>query len=428
MEVSTTTIRLTVTMCCAVSKFVMNEWCSIEEVYAAYLDCKKRKSKSTSYTRFAANEAANIYSLWEDLNNRTYTIGRSDAFCVTRPKVREVFAAQFRDRIVHHLLMLRLLQYFEGVFIEDTYNCRKNKGTDYGICRIAGYMQSNPDKWVLKCDIKHFFMNINKQLLADRLDEFIRGVYKREDIDEVIALVRQIVMHRPELNCIRKGDLELWDVLPKGKSLFKSDGNHGLAIGNLTSQIFANFYLTPLDDWLGNMDEIKYGRYVDDFVLIGDRDVLLELLPKIRDKLKTIGLTLHPDKIYLQPIRHGMTFLGSVIKHDRLYAGNRTVSNAYEVARGYDRVKNKEEYIEKFAQRYNSYMGYLIYKKSYAIRWDIWNEVADEAKQYVYMTNGLAVMKVRNRYKEQNKLIECYGKKHRKQKRIRRDSSCIYPQ
>jgi hypothetical protein len=117
-----------------------------------------------------------------------------------------------------------------------------------------------------------------------------------------------------------------------------------------------------------------------------------------------------------------------MIKHDRLYAGNRTVGNAYEVARGYDRVKNKEEYIEKFAQRYNSYMGYLIHKKSYAIRWDIWNEVADEAKQYVYMTNGLAVMKVRNRYKERNKLIECYGKKHRKQKRIRRDNSCIYPQ
>ena len=406
----------------------MNEWCSIEEVYAAYLDCKKRKSKSTSYTRFAANEAANIYSLWEDLNNRTYTIGRSDAFCVTRPKVREVFAAQFRDRIVHHLLMLRLLQYFEEAFIEDTYNCRKNKGTDYGICRIARYMQNNSDKWVLKCDIKHFFMNIDKQLLANRLEVFIRGIYRRDDIDDVVALVKQIVVHRPELNCIRKGDLGLWEVLPKGKSLFKSDGSHGLAIGNLTSQIFANYYLTPLDNWLGNMDGVEYGRYVDDFVLVSERERLLELIPEIRERLLGLGLTLHPDKIHLQPVRHGIKFLGSVIKHDRLYAGNRTVSNAYELARGYDRVKDKEGSIEKFAQRYNSYMGYLIHKKSYAIRWDIWNEVPEEVKQYVYMTNGLEVMKVRNRYKERNKLIEYYGKKHRKQKRIRRDGSCIYPQ
>jgi hypothetical protein len=102
------------------------------------------------------------------------------------------------------------------------------------------------------------------------------------------------------------------------------------------------------------------------------------------------------------------------------------ISIAYDFPE--QRVKHKEDNIEKFAQRYNSYMGYLIHKKSYAIRWDIWNEVADEAKQYVYMTNGLAVMKVRNRYKERNKLIECYGKKHRKQKRVCRDSSCIYPQ
>lgn len=271
-------------------------------------------------------------------------------------------------------------------------------------------------------------MLINKQLLADRLEVFIRGIYRRDDVDDVVALVKQVVMHRPELNCIRKGDLGLWEVLLKGKSLFKSDGNHGLAIGNLTSQIFANYYLTPLDDWLGNMEEVDYGRYVDDFVLIGERERLLKLIPEIRDRLMLLGLTLHPDKIYLQPVRHGIKFLGSVIKYDRLYAGNRTVSNAYELARGYDGVKDKEGNIEKFAQRYNSYMGYLIHKKSYAIRWDIWNEVPEEVKQYVYMTNGLAVMKVRDRYKERNKLIECYGKKHRKQKRIRRDSSCIYPQ
>lgn len=38
----------------------------------------------------------------------TYEIGRSIAFIVTKPKKREVFAADFRDRVVHHLVMLRL--------------------------------------------------------------------------------------------------------------------------------------------------------------------------------------------------------------------------------------------------------------------------------------------------------------------------------
>lgn len=72
---------------------MINAWCSIADVYEAYIDCKKRKSKSTQYAQFAANEAANIYDLWKELNERTYEIGASDAFCVTRPKVREVFAA-----------------------------------------------------------------------------------------------------------------------------------------------------------------------------------------------------------------------------------------------------------------------------------------------------------------------------------------------
>ena len=204
------------------TKFIMNEWCSIEDVYAAYLDCKKRKSKSTSYARFAANEAANIYDLWQDLNEHTYEIGKSDAFCVTRPKVREVFAAQFRDRIVHHLVMLRMLPLFEKAFINDTYNCRKGKGTDYGIKRVAEFMKRHPNGWVLKCDLQCFFMNIDKNLLAEMVDAFVKTNYHASDTEEIANLCKQIILHRPEKKCIRKGDLGLWNMLPKGKSLLKS--------------------------------------------------------------------------------------------------------------------------------------------------------------------------------------------------------------
>ena len=413
------------------TKFIMNEWCSIEDVYAAYLDCKKRKSKSTSYARFAANEAANIYDLWQDLNEHTYEIGKSDAFCVTRPKVREVFAAQFRDRIVHHLVMMRLLPLFEDAFINDTYNCRKGKGTDYGIKRVAEFMKKHPNGWVLKCDLRCFFMSIDKNLLADMVDKFIKTNYHASDTEEIANLCRQIILHRPELKCIRKGDLGLWNILSKGKSLFGSDGNHGLAIGNLTSQIFANYYLLPLDEWLANIDGVDYGRYVDDFILVADeKDILLALLPEIRIFLKErLGLVLHPYKIYLQPVRHGVKFLGSVIKGSRLYAGNRTVGNATEVAREYNNMSDKEKYIEKFVQRYNSYMGYLIHRNTYAIRWTIWNILSDEVKKYIYLTN-MRVMHVRNQYKERVKYLNLYnrhGKKHNAKRRMGRSGTCLYP-
>lgn len=393
----------------------MEEWCTIEDVYAAYLDCKKRKSGSTSYARFAANEAANIYDLWQDLNDKTYAIGRSDAFCVTRPKVREVFAAQFRDRIVHHLIMLRLLPLFERAFIEDTYNCRKGKGTDYGIKRVAEFMGRHPEGWVMKCDIRCFFMNINKPRLAEMLEAFIRENYTGKDREEIIRLVRMIALHCPEKNCKRKGDLSLWDILPPGKSLFDNGEDYGMAIGNLTSQIFANYYMSSLDEWLSGVENIEYGRYVDDFVLVSDmKEILLRLLPETRVFLKEkSGLALHPDKIYLQPVRHGVKYLGSVIKQGRLYAGNRTVGNAMSLVREYNRIDNKEKHIEKFAQRYNSYMGYLRHRQSYAIRRKIWDAVGDSVKRYVYMTNGLAVMRVRERYKTKTNLKKRYrhGKK-----------------
>lgn len=138
------------------TNIIIKEWCTLNDLYEAYRDCKKRKSSSTSYARFAANEAFNLYDLWVELNNHTYKIGRSDAFCVTRPKIREVFAAQFRDRIVHHLVMLRLIPLFESEFINDTYNCRVGKGTDYGITRVKQFMDIHKNGWILKCDLRSF--------------------------------------------------------------------------------------------------------------------------------------------------------------------------------------------------------------------------------------------------------------------------------
>ena len=411
------------------TKFMKDAWCSIEDVYNAYLDCKKRKSKSTQYAQFAANEAANIYDLWKELNDRTYEIGASDAFCVTRPKVREVFAAQFRDRIVHHLVMLRLLPIFEEAFINDTYNCRVGKGTDYGIRRVAQFMQEHTDGWVLKCDIRCFFMNIQKEKLANMLAQFVGDNYNGADKEPIQWLVRMITLHRPEKRCIRKGNLKLWDVLPKGKSLFDTGGKTGLAIGNLTSQIFANYYMLPLDNWLAHIDGVCYGRYVDDFIIVaGERDVLKSLLPQIRVFLRErLEIELHPDKVYLQPVRHGVTFLGSVVKQGRIYAGNRTVGNVTNLIRDYARVEDKERYIEKFCARYNSYMGYLIHRNTYAIRWRLWNMVDEETKRYVYMSGNLAVMQVRNEYKIRNKLIKLYshGKKNFHARRIHGDKSGV---
>lgn len=404
------------------TNIIVGVWCTLNDLYEAYRDCKKRKSSSTSYARFAANEAFNLYDLWVELNNHTYKIGRSDAFCVTRPKIREVFAAQFRDRIVHHLVMLRLIPLFESEFINDTYNCRVGKGTDYGITRVKQFMDIHKNGWILKCDLRSFFMSIEKERLLLKVKNFIHDKYLGDDKDEIIKLVELIILNCPENNCKRKGNINLWDLLDYTKTLFKSDGKHGQAIGNLTSQIFANYYLNDFDKLISNIPNIEYGRYVDDFVIVSDdKNILLNLIPKIRKYLKdNLGITLHKNKIYLQPVRHGVTFLGSAIKNGRIYAGNMTVGNLHNLVLKYNKIDNIELHLEEFVQRYNSYMGYLIHRYSYKIRVNVWNLICDDIKKYVYITNNYSVLKVRNEFKLKNKLINyySYGKKHYQKERI----------
>lgn len=403
----------------------MEEWCSLEEVYDAYLDCRKRKRTSRSCSRFERNEMCNIYKLWKELNDGSYEIGYSNAFCVTRPKTREVFAAEFKDRIVHHLLIRRTIHLFETHFIYDTYNCRKGKGTDFGVRRMQAFAKEYKDGRVMICDLKGFFMSINKPLLADMMESFLRERYKKADIEKIVWLMRMIILHNPQDKCRKKGNLQLWDKLDKNKSLFTNDPDCGQAIGNLTSQINANFYLSALDFILQG----AYGRYVDDFVMFSNsKQELLDKIPMVRRFLKEeLYIELHPRKLYLQEVRKGFRFVGSVIKGGRIYAGRRTIGNATTMILYHNKLKDKERCLERFVQRYNSYMGYLVHRQSYAIRWKLWNLVSEEYKQYVYMTSGLAVMKIRNKYKPKTIILKNYGNKHRKEKRIRRDSACIYP-
>lgn len=107
-----------------------------EDMLAAYFDCRRSKRGKDSTLRFELDFERSCKDLVDDINDRKYVIGSSIAFIVTRPKIREVFAADFRDRVVHHWLIGKLNPLFERVFIEDTYNCRKGKGTHYGVCRL----------------------------------------------------------------------------------------------------------------------------------------------------------------------------------------------------------------------------------------------------------------------------------------------------
>ena len=108
----------------------------LEDFFKAYYDCRKHKRSTFNALQFEINYEENLVQLYQEVNSKTYKIGKSICFLIKRPKLREVFAADFRDRIIHHVIMQRLEPLFENDFIEDTYNCRKGKGVLYGVKRV----------------------------------------------------------------------------------------------------------------------------------------------------------------------------------------------------------------------------------------------------------------------------------------------------
>lgn len=295
------------------------EYVSFDQIYHSYKDCRRHKRNKYSAVQFEMDLHESLVKLWEDLNNGTYEIGKSIAFVVTKPKYREVFAADFRDRIVHHLLIRRLEPLFEKYFDGSAYACRKGKGTLYGVRDIESKIREvtenyTKEAWILKIDIRSFFMSINKEVLSRNLEKFMREKCSDwKDLEWWIKLAKQIIDNRPEQNCEKHGDLTLWNYLPKNKSLFYSNGR-GLPIGNLSSQFFANFYLTLFDRFLHSLG-LTFGRYADDTIIVGrDKKQLLGAIPKIREFLKnSLSLDLHPDKVYFQPANHGVIAFGTVI-------------------------------------------------------------------------------------------------------------------
>lgn len=385
---------------------IEHEYVTLEDVYAAYYDCRRHKSSTHGYMEYSLNYIANNYRLYVELNSGTYRIGKSKAFCVTRPKLREVFCAAFRDRIVHHLLALKFGNILDGELTDRAYACRKGKGTDYGIDDVRAQIERVTDgykreAWILKCDLQGFFMSIDRRLLYNLLERTIRERYNGDDIEWWLWLWKLVVLHDPTKNCVKVGDLTLWNRLPKNKSLFTCGEGKGLPIGNLPSQLLANLLLADFDreviDRLGSNG--GYGRYVDDFVAIHpDRRLLHTILQWARGHLHTeLGLTLHPRKISLQRASSGVRFTGVMIRPGRLLANSRTVEHLYQAIDEFGIKENPQgEGLTRYVNRINSLFGLFTHRNTYNIRHKAWRMMP--YKDRVYCVN-MTKLKINSKYK-----------------------------
>ena len=186
----------------------------------AFEDCCRHKKSSNQCTLYRL-KAVDLVTLAAEVRHFGYKPTTSVTFVVTFPKLREIFAANFRDRIVQHWIVVRIEPLLEQRFIADgdvSYNCRKGYGTLAATAKLRSFIEDVSRGYKLRAyigryDIHSFFMSIDVKVLWLQLEPFIREHYHGSDIETLLYLLKETIFHRPQDNCVRKGDISLWQYL-----------------------------------------------------------------------------------------------------------------------------------------------------------------------------------------------------------------------
>jgi len=380
-------------------------------LYRAYLDCRRTKRKTVNALKFEIDLERNLQLLLAELKSGKYQPGRSICFVVTNPVPREIFAAEFKDRIVHHLLIREILSIGERNFIFDSYACRKNKGTHQAINRLKKFIRqitSNGNKNVFyaQLDVKGFFMAIDQRILYHLTKKLVnkqkRSQHWKQD---VLWLAKNIIFHNPAENYITKGDSALFNLIPTYKSLRCQPKGRGLPIGNYTSQFFANLYLNELDQFIKRELKCKYYiRYVDDLILLDvDKEKLKYLRNKINNFLiKKLGLELNVNKIRIQSLAKGIDFLGYFIKPDYVLVRQKVIkrlkNNLFKINFTNFKFLKKQMFLKRNLAMINSYYGHFNHAQSFNLRKNIYNSYLAELRSVFSPKKGFNCLKMNNKY------------------------------
>lgn len=403
----------------------------IESVWMAYHDCLRGKMTSTQALAYMQKAEYDIPQLAYELWTGEYKPGTSTCFLVRYPKWREVFAANFRDRIIHHWICLRLEPLFEHRFRSQgdlSFNCRKNYGTEKAVEHLSQVMRSvsgnyhNP-AWVFRGDIVGFFMSIDKDLLWYLLERFIKRWRHRIEVqgkenpagninmywDILLRAAKVVVMHHPEKDCVLNSDAYLWEEhMAANKSLFTSPT--GEPIGNLTTQLFANFLMSFFVAYVKFLFRRKnwgMAQFVDDFAIVcDDLPFLVRSVPLLSAFLLKLRLTMHKDKRYLQHVSHGILFVGTFIKPGRLYLSGRTLARFEERCEGYGRKLDEEEcdviQLQRIEQVLNSYFGFCTRRQTYGYRSALVERLGTNFWKYFYVNGSYHNIRLRRKYRMLN--------------------------
>lgn len=313
-----------------------NKIYNFNNLYEAYLKARKNKRYRLEVMTYTNSLEENLITLQNELIYGKYKIGNPRIFTIFIPKIREIKALPFRDRVLQHALNTVIEPYFERSFYNYSYACRKDKGTHKASLKVQEWLyiaeKNNKNLYCLKCDIKKFFNSVDLKILVEILSRKIKD-------KKVIWLIKQIL----------------------GKS------QKGMPIGSLTSQLFANIYLNELDKFVKHSLKMKYYiRYMDDFIIFSEsKSELHYILNEIENFLKTkLELELN-NKTRIHPVKTGVEFVGYIHFYNKIRirksSWKRFKKNLKTTKKSYDKnTINKETYNNTIS----SYYGHLKHTKN----------------------------------------------------------------
>jgi RNA-directed DNA polymerase len=336
-----------------------------ENLYLAWRKARKGKRGREGAAAFERVQEQELLVLQEELQNFTYTPGPYRNFYVHDPKKRLISAAPFRDRVVHHALYRVIEHIWESRFIYDTYANRVGKGTHRALDRAQEYLRKYG--FFLQCDLCQFFPSIDHEILRG---EFARRIQDRNLLrlcDTILASGVGVL----------EGEYEMaW--FP-GDDLLAAARPRGLPIGNLTSQFWANVYLSDFDHFVKR--ELKcpaYLRYVDDFVLFdNDPNRLKEWRKAIVEKLAALRLTLHDKRARTYASTTGLPFLGFRLYPEYRLVKRRKVNHFRRKLIGLvDEYGRGEIPLSRLDASVQGWINHVSYADSWGLRHSILRRVA----------------------------------------------------
>lgn len=326
----------------------VQEHVTSRDIVRAYRNCIRNKKTISGNFTFGSSLLRNLAKLKHDLNSGSCKPSRSYMFVVTWPKPREVWVSCFRDRVVNHLIALRIIPILEPKLHPGNAACVKGRGTLFAINKVISDFRKCSGNYAkpvyfLKLDIAGCFTSINRAILAD--------LCMKLDIDD---FVKRLIVDIVNVDCT-DGAVYLtpWlhDLIPKHKSLRYTDKALGLPIGNLMSQILSGYiYLHQLDLFIKQNGIKYYTRYVDDIVIISDDRKNLERAPEMIASFLQSKLRLDIAKEKTSISCNIVKFCGRIIKPWRTYC----------IRRYYQSIINAPS-----VQSLISYKGLLKHSNSY---------------------------------------------------------------